>query len=49
MVAEIEHDSEFRSEWQHGDMENEMNTLDGVRKSEGVGVGTGLSKDFKRS
>ena len=35
--------------FKHRDMENRVNTADGFGKSEGEGMGTGLSKDFERS
>ena len=35
--------------FEHRDMEDGVNTVDGFRKSEGEGMGTGLSKDFERS
>ena len=35
--------------FKHRDMENGVNTADGFGKSEGEGMGTGLSKDFEGS
>ena len=35
--------------FEHGDMENGVNTTDGFGKLEGERMGTGLSKDFERS
>ena len=35
--------------FEHGDMENRVNTTDGFGEPEGEGMGTGLSKDFERS
>ena len=35
--------------FKHRDMKNGVNTADGFRKSEGEGMGIGLSKDFERS
>ena len=35
--------------FEHGDMENRVNTADSFGELEGEGMGTSLSKDFKRS
>ena len=35
--------------FKHRDVEDGVNTTDGFGKSEGEGMGTGLSKDFERS
>ena len=38
-----------KSELKHGDMENRVDTLESVRKSEGKGMGSGFCKDLKGS